>query len=75
MKSYNTSEARENFASILKEVESGEIVFLTRYGKPVARIQPMEPQIPPPGFLLKEGWAVEIAADFNDIPEGFEDYR
>jgi antitoxin (DNA-binding transcriptional repressor) of toxin-antitoxin stability system len=30
VKSYNISEARENFASILKDVEAGEAILLTR---------------------------------------------
>lgn len=75
MKSYNVSEARENLAAILKQVEeAGERVMLTRHGKPIASIQPIESEIPPPGFGLKEGWTVTMSDDFNDLPEGFEDY-
>jgi prevent-host-death family protein len=75
MKSYNISEARENFASILKDVEeAGESVVLTRYGKPVASIRPVEREIPGPGFLLDEGWSIKIAPDFDEIPPGFEEY-
>lgn len=74
MKSYNISEARENFAAILKEVEAGEKIFLTRYGKPVATVQPYKEQRPKPGSMARAGFSVRIAPDFDEIPPGFEDY-
>jgi prevent-host-death family protein len=74
VKSYNTSEARENFASILKDVEAGEQVLLTRYGKPIASIQPFKKQRPRPGSMARAGFSVRIAPDFNEVPPGFEEY-
>jgi prevent-host-death family protein len=74
VKSYNTSEARENFASILKDVEAGEQVLLTRYGKPIASIQPFKKQRPTPGSMARAGFSVRIAPDFNEVPPGFEEY-
>lgn len=74
VKSYNISEARDNFASIVKEVEAGEPVLLTRYGKAVARIQPVEKQRPAPGFMARAGFSAKIAPDFDEIPSGFEEY-
>ncbi len=74
MKLYNISEARNNFAAILKEVESGEQVFLTRYGKPIASIQPVQKDRPTPGFMERAGFSVRIASDFDEIPPGFEEY-
>jgi prevent-host-death family protein len=40
MQTYQASEAKTHFLRILDEVERGEIVLITRHGKPVARIQP-----------------------------------
>jgi len=79
MKSYSVSEARESLADILKAVERGEEVEITKRGTPVAtvtrpRTSKKKKPIPPPGFLAARGWRVEMADDFDAIPEGFEDY-
>jgi antitoxin (DNA-binding transcriptional repressor) of toxin-antitoxin stability system len=79
MKTYTVSEAREHLAEILNSVERGEEVSITKHGRLIARItHPSVPKqsvaVPPPGFLKAQGWTAEIAADFDAIPEGFEDY-
>ncbi|MFZ0705809.1 MAG: type II toxin-antitoxin system prevent-host-death family antitoxin [Candidatus Korobacteraceae bacterium] len=79
MKTYTVSEARERLADILNSVERGEEVSITKHGRPIARIThpPVASDsvaVPPPGFLKAQGWSVEITADFDAIPEGFEDY-
>lgn len=75
VKSYNTSEAREKFSAILKAVEAGQRVLLTRYGKPIASIQPVRKEKrPKPGFMTRAGFSARMADDFNEIPPGFEEY-
>jgi prevent-host-death family protein len=74
VKSYKISDARDNFATIVKQAEAGEQILLTRHGKAVVSIQPVESDIPAPGFLAKAGWSVEIAPDFDSLPRGFEEY-
>lgn len=74
MISYTISEARENFATLIKQVEAGEQVLLTRHGKPVVSIQPFKKQRPKPGSMARAGFSVRIAPDFDDIPPGFEEY-
>lgn len=79
MKTYTVSEAREHLAEILSSVERGEEVSITKHGRPIARIThppffTERGEVPPPGFLKAQGWSVEIAPDFDEIPEGFEDY-
>jgi len=80
IKTYTASQAREHFAEILDAVEQGEEVAITKYGTVVAAVKPSRGEekkthlIPPPGFLKVEGWAVKIAPDFDEIPQGFEDY-
>jgi len=79
MKTYTVSEAREHLAEILNSVEQGEQVAITKHGRPVARITqpPIRKRpgvVPPPGFLRAQGWTLEMADDFDTIPEGFEDY-
>jgi prevent-host-death family protein len=40
MLEFGESESKHDFGKILKLVESGEVVVITRQGKPVARIAP-----------------------------------
>jgi prevent-host-death family protein len=42
MKSYSVAEAKVRLSEILEEVSSGKEVVLTKRGKPVARVIPME---------------------------------
>ncbi len=39
MQTVNVREARQNFSRLLNAVESGEVVIITRKGKPVARLE------------------------------------
>jgi prevent-host-death family protein len=45
---YNVHEAKTNLSQLLESVERGEEVILCRYGRPVARIVPLEQ----PGLVL-----------------------
>ncbi len=76
MKTYTVSEAREHLADVLDAVEQGEEVEITKHGETVAVVTPphVKAAAPPPGFLQAEGWTMEMADDFDAIPEGFEDY-
>jgi prevent-host-death family protein len=51
MKTANVAEAKAHLSALLAEVEAGEEVVITRYGKPVARIIP-EPAAAPAVFDL-----------------------
>jgi prevent-host-death family protein len=42
MKTIGAYEAKTRFSELLKEVESGETVIVTRHGQPVARLMPMD---------------------------------
>ena len=77
-KHYSASEARKHWSEILAAVEQGHEVAITKYGNTVANItparKPKQQASAAPGFLRAEGWRVELADDFDAIPEGFEDY-
>jgi prevent-host-death family protein len=77
-KTYSVSEARQHWAEIIAAVERGEEVAITKYGRTVASIssprKKKQKTPPPPGFLEAEGWRLEMADDFDALPEGFEDY-
>jgi prevent-host-death family protein len=40
-------EVRNNLSELLKKVEAGEQITITRHGRPVARIVPEEYEVPP----------------------------
>jgi len=70
MKTYTVSEAREHLAEILKSVERGEEVSITKHGRAIARIThapvpTKRAMVPPPGFLKAQGWSVRMAEDFG----------
>ena len=44
MKEVGVYEAKTHLARLLEEVEAGESITITRHGKPVARLVPLEGQ-------------------------------
>jgi len=44
MKTVGTLEAKTNLSRLLDEVEHGEEFVITRHGKPIAKLQAMDPQ-------------------------------
>lgn len=70
----NMHEAKTNLSKLVKQVEAGEEVIVSRAGEPVAKIVaysalPKEPR--KPGSMKGKIW---IAPDFDEIPEEFEEY-
>lgn len=74
MKQYTASQAREHFAEILDQVEQGQKIGITKHGAPVATIQRADSRVAAPGWAKRDGWSRKIAAGFDEIPEGFEEY-
>lgn len=71
MKQYSIAEARKNLALLVDQAAHGAEVMITRNGKPVATISAIKTEkIPTPGFAK----GTQISDDFDEIPEGFEDY-
>jgi antitoxin (DNA-binding transcriptional repressor) of toxin-antitoxin stability system len=71
VKQYNVAQARQQWATILKQVEEGEEIIVTKHGKPLARIERVKKAIPPPGW---DKGSVVFKGDFKELPEGFGDY-
>lgn len=67
------SEAKAHFAELLKAVEAGKTIVVTRHGKPVARIQGVEDRVKLPriGALKGQIW---MADDFDAPLDMFDDY-
>ncbi len=68
-------EAQSRLAEIIEKLAPGEEVILTCDDKPVATIRATQPTSrEPPRFGTLKGTILYMAPDFDDIPEGFEEY-
>ncbi len=75
MQTISLEEAQNHLAEIIEKLLPGEEVVLTRDDRPVATIRATSPPEPTPRkFGTLKGTILYIAPDFDDIPEGFEDY-
>jgi len=80
MKHVSVKQAKETLPALLREVEGGARVVITRNGKPVAEVVPLQPRRGTNWEVLEE-WKKEfgvdklityIAPDFDDpLPEDF----
>jgi prevent-host-death family protein len=48
MQTVGSNEAKSNFPRLLRQVEHGETIIITRYGKAIARLIPAAPTDPRP---------------------------
>jgi antitoxin (DNA-binding transcriptional repressor) of toxin-antitoxin stability system len=71
-------ESQSHLAEIINDLAPGEEVVLTRENTAVATIRaapaPATSSREPPKLGTLKGTILYIAPDFDDIPEGFEDY-
>lgn len=75
MQTITVEEAQSHLAEIIDQLPPGEEVVLTRDDKPVATIKASLPPLrEPPVLGTLKGTILYIAPDFDDIPEGFEEY-
>ena len=75
MTQFNIAEAKANFSSLVKKAMLGEEIIIAKDNKPLLRLAPILSDIikrPVAGTGKHE--ILYIADDFDDIPEGFEDY-
>ena len=75
MQALALEQADPALAKLVDKLPPGEDVVLTRGGEPVATIRAAS-SLPhgPRRFGTLKGSILGIAPDFDDIPEGFEDY-
>ena len=75
MQTMTVEEAQSHLAEIIERLPPGDSVILTRDDKPVATIHATPPPEPTSRqFGTLKGTILYMAPDFDDIPEGFEDY-
>jgi antitoxin (DNA-binding transcriptional repressor) of toxin-antitoxin stability system len=67
--------AQDHLTKIVDQLTPGEEILLTRNNTVVASIRAMsKPTGAAPEFGTLKGSILYIAPDFNEIPEGFDDY-
>lgn len=74
MSQFNIAEAKAHFSELVQKAMLGEEVVIARDNKPVLKLVPLDgpKQNRRPGS--GKGQILYMAADFDAIPEGFEDY-
>jgi antitoxin (DNA-binding transcriptional repressor) of toxin-antitoxin stability system len=75
MQTMSVQEAQSRLSEIIHKLSPGEEITITLDDKPVATLRGnTQPRRKPrrPGTL--RGTVLYIAPDFDDIPEGFEEY-
>ena len=66
-------EAKTHFSQLLKQVEEGETVYITRHGKRVAELHPAKPR-KKAKFGCAKGPGFYMAPDFDEPLEDFKAY-
>jgi prevent-host-death family protein len=66
-------EAKAQLSRLIEEALSGQEVVIARRNTPLVRIVPLEQSATRRALGSAKG-KITIADDFDDLPEGFEDY-
>ena len=73
IKSVGAFEAKTRLSELLREVRDGQTFHISIHGKDVAELRPLPLQkAPQPGGM--KGFVTYMSDDFDEIPEGFEEY-
>jgi len=68
-------EAKNKLSGLLKRVEQGETIEITRRGKPIAELRPIPGErANAPRFGSEKELVKRISDDFTEPLEGFDDY-
>ena len=73
-RSVGTLEAKTRFSELLGQVGKGWRFLITRHGRPIAELAPLQPERsrPQPGFA--KGCFTQVAEDFDAPLADFRDY-
>jgi antitoxin (DNA-binding transcriptional repressor) of toxin-antitoxin stability system len=75
MQTISVEEAERHLGAIIDKLPPGEELVLTKDDKPVAAVRAIsQEESEPRRFGTLKGTILYIAPDFDDIPEGFEEY-
>lgn len=68
------ADAASRLDELVAETRSGEEIILTKDDRPVAKIVPLPTERPLARFGSGKDFFAYMAPDFDETPEGFEDY-
>jgi antitoxin (DNA-binding transcriptional repressor) of toxin-antitoxin stability system len=74
MRQMTVEEAAARLPEIVCEAGNGEEIVLLQGAVPMAKIVPITSRKPTARRGSMKGMVLAIADDFDDIPEGFEEY-
>ena len=70
-----TFEAKNKLSALLDRVVNGEVIQITRRGRPIAELRPIpEKQLVKPRFGSEKGLIRFMSDDFNQPLDDFGDY-
>ncbi len=67
--------ATDQLLQLAHEAKGGEEIILTESDLPIARLVPLEAPLLPRRPGSAKGIILHIADDFDETPEGFEEYQ
>jgi len=73
MATVNIAQAKAHFSELVARALLGEEVIIARDNRPILRLVPLERPAGPRHPGSARGQILEIAQDFDALPEGFED--
>lgn len=71
---FNIAEAKARFSELVQQALLGEEVIIARNDKPLLKLVPLEPPQRERKPGSGKGQITFMAPDFDQAPEGFEDY-
>ena len=71
---FNIAEAKARFSELVQKAMLGEEVIIAKDNKPLLKLIPLEPPKRERKPGSGKGQLIYMAADFDETPEGFEDY-
>jgi prevent-host-death family protein len=71
---FNLAEAKARFSEIVRKALSGQEILIARDNKPILKLVPLEQprHRRRPGSAKGQVWT---APGFDEVPEGFDEYR
>ena len=73
MRTVTIHEAKATLSRLIEEALSGQEVVIARRNKPLVRIVPLEQPATRRSLGTAKG-KISLTEDFDDLPEGFQDY-
>lgn len=74
MSQYNIAEAKAQLSELTRRAMAGEEIVIARDNHPLVRLVPLPSPKRPRQPGSGKGQLLWMARDFDDIPEGFEEY-